>query len=229
MPEDEHVEFVRGCRRIHKLLLQYLGSFQAWLYDSHTDGLGYHFPLKGDAELPPPAQAEPSEFTGVTSVELVLEDELGGFLEPWKVAGHALVEYPRVGPPRFILLCSTCCHYFCFDSRNHRGLAQKCEGKHGGGREVENRRHFDNLRRPQTSRADVRLESPRPPSGTARDIFLAAKRWGLDVKSCSTQGPLKKHKLLDTAKIIRACGLDYQEAVELGRVVDNEDASGDSD
>eukprot|EP00959_Pyramimonas_sp_CCMP1952_P440523 9223114-Pyramimonas_sp.AAC.1 len=33
MPDDEHVDFVRGCRKLRNMLLQYLGSFQAWLCD----------------------------------------------------------------------------------------------------------------------------------------------------------------------------------------------------
>eukprot|EP00959_Pyramimonas_sp_CCMP1952_P289314 6051125-Pyramimonas_sp.AAC.1 len=95
IPEDEHVDFVRGCRKLHKMLLRYLGSFQAWLYDCNAEGLDYHFPLKEDGEQEVLVQPSLPVMVGNGPLcELVLEDELDVFLEPWHVAGHSLVEYP---------------------------------------------------------------------------------------------------------------------------------------
>eukprot|EP00959_Pyramimonas_sp_CCMP1952_P353008 7395590-Pyramimonas_sp.AAC.1 len=77
MPYDEHVDFVRGCRKLHNMLLQYLGSFQAWLYDCNAEGLDYHFPLKEDGEhqahVQPPL---PAMLGNEPFCELILEDEL---------------------------------------------------------------------------------------------------------------------------------------------------------
>ena len=51
----------------------------------------------------------------------------------------------------------------------------------------------------------------------------AAKRWELDVKSHAMQVPPKKQRLLDISNVLLAYGLDYHEAVELGRVADDDD------
>ena len=105
MLEDHHVEFVRGCRRFHNMLLQCLGSFQAWLYDYNAEGLDYHFPTDEDREELEQVQTEPLQ--PASQDELILVDELDGFLEPWTVAINSLVEYPMVDSPHFILCCTT--------------------------------------------------------------------------------------------------------------------------
>eukprot|EP00959_Pyramimonas_sp_CCMP1952_P030418 637526-Pyramimonas_sp.AAC.1 len=59
-----------------------------------------------------------------------------------------------------------CCKYFNLES--HKGLDAVCPGRSVTGRGVENTRHFENLRHPQSSKKQVKLDGPCRPLAETR-------------------------------------------------------------
>eukprot|EP00959_Pyramimonas_sp_CCMP1952_P075130 1569850-Pyramimonas_sp.AAC.1 len=89
-PGDERVNCACGSGRVHILLLQYLGSFQTWLYDVSAEGSD-SFPREEDGGKVHSQPARPTMAGQGSLTKIRLEDELDGFSEPRKVANHSSV------------------------------------------------------------------------------------------------------------------------------------------
>ena len=213
-PSEAAQQFVRGAERLHVQLLSFIARFEVWFHEQDEDFRDYLFPEPGD----PDGDRESSEVTG----EHMAEDNAPW---PWLIQNHALLEYRAIHGECTLLFCTSCCKYLDVDSKTHRGLDNRCVGKQGGtGRIVENLRHFNNRRHPQSCKKHIKLMDPCRPTADSRAKVCKAKKWqdplvlGASARERTTtkRGPTLPQRLLDTVAICNDCGLSYDELIKLG-------------
>eukprot|EP00959_Pyramimonas_sp_CCMP1952_P015365 325442-Pyramimonas_sp.AAC.1 len=49
-PPEQQIRFASGCRRFHRLLLEYLARFEVWFYSQEEQFLDYCFPVADEDE-----------------------------------------------------------------------------------------------------------------------------------------------------------------------------------
>ena len=88
---------------------------------------------------------------------------------------------------------------------------------------VENTKHFENLRHPQSSKTDVKLDGPHRPTAATRKLMCRLlKKWTDPLVDNVAVAPVAarantnvpESKYLDTPRVLKSYGLSYEQVLD---------------